>query len=57
MSDYPRKGRAVLTITSQDQELILISQIMYVHIGEGGHDLSLRRQLSTLLELEVTNRT
>lgn len=43
-----------LTITGDDQEFIVISQIMANNIGESGHYLLLRRKIRTLLELEVS---
>lgn len=45
------------TIASDHHELILVSEVVPLDVGEGRDDLALRRELSALLELEVANGT
>lgn len=43
------------TIASEDKEFVFICEFMRLHVGEGGDDLSFRRELGALLEFEVAN--
>ena len=43
------------TVTGKDKELIVVGELMNLDIGEGGDDLSLRCEFSTLLEFEVSD--
>lgn len=45
------------TVTSQNQKLVLFGQLMLINIGECGDNLVLGRELSALLEFEVTDGT
>jgi hypothetical protein len=46
-----------LTIACNNNELVILVDIMYLNIWEGGDYLLLRRKVCALLELEVTYRT
>lgn len=43
------------TITSNDDEFIVVGELVHSHVREGCDNLLLRRKICTLLELEVTN--
>lgn len=45
------------TVTGENQELVLFSQFMLINIWESCDNLVLGRELSALLEFEVTNGT
>jgi hypothetical protein len=45
------------TITSNDKELVVVSEFVNSHFGESSDNLLLRREIRALLELKVTNRT
>ena len=47
--------RAGLTITSDDQKLIVICNFVGDHVGESSHDLLFRREVGALLEFKITN--
>jgi hypothetical protein len=44
-----------LTVASENKEFILVSQLVLLDVREGSNNLALRRQLSNLFELKVTN--
>lgn len=44
-----------LTITSNDDELVILSDVVNSHIWEGGNDLLLWSKLWRLLKLKITN--
>lgn len=46
-----------LTVTCEHNKLVIIRKVVDGHIGEGGDDLLLRRQVGALLELEIANST
>lgn len=48
---------ALLTVTSKDQELILVRKLMHLDVGVGGNDLVLGGELGALLELKIANST
>lgn len=47
----------LLTVTCNDQKLILVCKLVLLDVGEGGHDLVFGGQLGALLELEIANGT
>lgn len=49
-----RQG-ALLTVTGDHQELIVVRQVVYVHVGVCGDDLLLGSELCALLELEIAD--
>lgn len=46
---------ALHTITSNDEELVIVAQLVHNHIGVGSDNLLLWCQLRALLELEITD--
>lgn len=44
-----------LTIAGDDQELVVLVDVMYLHIREGSDDLLFGRKVGAFLELEVTD--
>ena len=47
----------MLTVTSENEELIVLADIVYFDIRIGGHYLLLWWQFSALLELEISDRS
>lgn len=43
------------TVTSNDQEFVIIGDLVHGDIGECGHNLLLRGKVGALLELKVAN--
>jgi hypothetical protein len=50
-------GERGLTIACNNNELVILVDVMYLNIREGGDYLLLRRKVCALLELKVTYRT
>jgi hypothetical protein len=50
-------GCAELTVTGNNEELIVLVDVMDFDVGERSHYLLLRRKIGALLELEVANGT
>ena len=46
---------ALHTITSNDEELVIVTQLVHNHIGIGSDNLLLWCQLCALLEFEITD--
>lgn len=46
-----------LTVTGKHNKLVIIRQVVNSHVGVGGNDLLLRREVGALLEFEVTDGT
>ena len=44
-----------LTIARNDEEFVVLGDVMYLDVREGGHDLLLGRKLGALLEFEVSD--
>lgn len=44
-------------VTSENQKFVLLSQLVFINIGECCDNLVLGRELSTLLEFEITDGT
>ena len=45
----------ICTIAGNDKELVIFSDLVYRDVRECGHNLLLRGEVGTLLELEVAN--
>lgn len=50
-------GRGEQTVTCNDQKLVILIDIVYLNVWEGGDYLLLGREVGALLELEVAYRT
>lgn len=51
--NLPRAGKP--TVTCNNEELVVGSDVVDNDIGEGGNDLLLRRKVGALLEFEIAN--
>lgn len=52
----PPEGRVgKQTVTCNNEELVVGSDVVHNNIGEGGNDLLLRRKVGALLEFEIAN--
>lgn len=47
--------RRPLTVTGNDEKLVVIGDLVHHDVREGGHDLLFRREIGALLKLEIAN--
>ena len=47
----------LLTVTGKHNKLVVVGKVVDSHIGVGGDNLLLRREIGALLELKVTDGT
>lgn len=52
---FERASQQVHTVARDNEELVILGNVMHRHVGEGGDDLLLRRQIGALLEFKVAN--
>ena len=45
------------TVAGDDEELVVVTELVHLHVWKGGHNLVLGGKLGMLLELKVTNRS
>ena len=53
--EYGTANERVLTVTSNDKELVVVAKVVGGHIGECRDDLLFRWQIRALLEFKVAN--